>query len=102
MENFITSKVLIQNSLSPNTNLNIKGDVNYPKGDITSACESEPVPCTDEWTSLMISPHDHESLFGSQVSWDKTDQGEVILAVAAERSSLGSRLGGAVYFYTFS
>ena len=74
------------------------GVEDLPSGDITSQCQSSHSPCTEEWASLVLTTEEEESLFGCQVSWDRSGQ-DTVLAVAAERSSLGSRMGGAVYLY---
>lgn len=69
-----------------------------PSGDVTSHCQSSSSPCTEEWARLVLTPEEEESLFGSDVSWDSSGP-DTLLAVAAERSSLGSRMGGTVYLY---
>jgi len=77
------------------------GSTEYPEEvDSTSVCNFSQAPCLDEWKSLMLTTDESEALFGSQVSWfPSSDPGTVILGVAAERSSLGSRLGGTIYIY---
>ena len=47
----------------------------------------------------LVGQQEQESLFGSALSWSRAGQGGISLAVAAERSSLGCRLGGAVLLY---
>ena len=71
-----------------------------PSGDVTSHCVSWPAPCTEEWADLvLLGSQEEESLFGSSLSWTRAGDGSVTLAVAAERSSLGSRMGGSVFLY---
>ena len=53
-------------------------------------------PCISEYAGTMLTTGEPESLFGSGVSWS-----DINLAVAAERSSLGARLGGSIYVYKF-
>ena len=71
-----------------------------PSDDVTSHCVSRPAPCTEEWSDLLlVGQQEEESLFGSALSWSRAGDGSLTLAVAAERSSLGSRMGGAVLLY---
>ena len=73
-----------------------------PSGDLTSPCVSRPPPCTEEWASLILrgqQEEEEESLFGSSLSWTRATDGSLTLAVAAERSSRGSRMGGTVFLY---
>ena len=79
------------------------GTSSLPSGDLTSHCVSWPAPCTDEWAALLLlGNQEEESLFGSSLSWTRAEDGRVTLAVAAERSSLGSRLGGSVFLYNIT
>ena len=74
------------------------GDITWPRGMDLTTTDTD----TDQWSQYVLTRREPESLFGSQVSWshDNSD-GSVVMAVAAERSSLGSRLGGSIYIYSF-
>merc|ERR1719334_440975 len=75
------------------------GKSSLPSGDITSQCGSDLLPCTGKWAELMLTQQEPESLFGSNAAWEKADGEPTVLIVAAERSILGSRLGGSLYIY---
>jgi len=86
------------------------GDQDIPADDVTSHCVSSPSPCTGEWATLEITQHEQESLFGSNIRWEEVGEEvvgkemvekEVMLVVAAERSSLGARIGGTLYVYRY-
>ena len=74
------------------------GQQEIPGDDVTSHCGSAPTPCPGKWAMLELTQHEPESLFGSQMKWEVAG-GEVVLVVAAERSSLGARIGGSLYLY---
>ena len=69
-----------------------------PEGDVTAHCGSSPVPCPGKWATLELTQHEPESLFGSNMEWEVVGE-EVVLVVAAERSSLGARIAGSLYLY---
>merc|ERR1711892_461911 len=69
-----------------------------PAGDVTAHCGSSPVPCPGKWSTLELTQHEPESLFGSNMTWERVGE-EVVLVVAAERSSLGARIAGTLYLY---
>ena len=74
------------------------GQKEIPGDDVTSHCGSEPAPCPGRWAQLELTQHEAESLFGSQVKWEVVGE-EVVLVVAAGRSSLGARIAGSLYIY---
>merc|ERR1719369_264701 len=74
------------------------GHTSIPGGDVTSHCSAAPVPCPGVWAELELTQHEQESLFGSGLDWE-VEEGEVMLVVAAERSSLGARIAGSLYIY---
>ena len=74
------------------------GKLEIPGDDVTSDCGSAPTPCPGKWAMLELTQHEPESLFGSQMKWEVEGE-EVVLVVTAERSSLGSRIGGSLYLY---
>jgi len=78
----------------------VSSDVDLPLGDVTSDCSGASSPCPQQWTSLELTLHEPESLFGSQVRSENLF-GQVNMVVAAERSSLRSRMGGSIYVYEF-
>ena len=71
--------------------------------DLTSVCSMD----WDSSPCIILSTGEPESLFGSAVDafydypWVYTNPDQVYVAVAAERSNLGSRLGGSVYIFEF-
>ena len=83
--------------------------ISFPSdgSDLTAECDSDTPPCISEWTDIMLTTGEPESLFGSAVAafyefpWSYTNAEQIYLAVSAERSNLGSRLGGSVYIYEF-
>ena len=83
--------------------------ISFPSdgSDLTAECVSDTPPCISEWTDIMLTTGEPESLFGSAVAafyefpWSYTNAEQIYLAVSAERSNLGSRLGGSVYIYKF-
>lgn len=84
--------------------------ISFPSdgSDLTAECDSDTPPCISEYTDIMLTIGEPESLFGSAVAafygeypWPYTNPEKIYLAVSAERSSLGSRLGGSVYIYEF-
>ena len=79
------------------------GQQDMPGDDITTHCGSDPSPCPGKWATLELTQHEPESLFGSNMKWEVVEEEvveeEVVMMVAAERSSLGARLGGSLYIY---
>ena len=81
-------------------------------GEVTADCGAGPAPCPGRQAGLQLTPTEQDSLFGSALAWEQvaslhcialhwtTQVGEtVVVVVAAERSSLGARMGGALYFF---
>merc|ERR1719209_321149 len=72
-----------------------------PSGDITSDCEGTSAPCPGRWASAELTLHEEGSMFGSSIASSKSSRGEggLLVAVAADSSSLGARIAGSVYLY---
>jgi len=72
-----------------------------PKGDISSQCEATSAPCPARWASAELTLHEEGSMFGGAIASSQSDKGEggLLVAVAADSSSLGARMAGSVYIY---
>merc|ERR1719341_1297220 len=72
-----------------------------PRGDISSDCEGTSAPCPGRWASEELTLHEEGSMFGSSIVSSKSsrEDGGLLVAVAADSSSLGARIAGSVYLY---